>query len=82
MYAVYHLDLGLRRIAHDIHQRTRAAGQGTVGRCGSAMVLFDTLTVAAPGKAADVVAEAASSACTCTGRREHGRHQRGGGCHR
>ncbi|CEP25892.1 Glycine dehydrogenase [decarboxylating] (Glycine decarboxylase) (Glycine cleavage system P-protein) [Propionibacterium freudenreichii subsp. freudenreichii] len=60
MYAVYHGPSGLRRIAHDIHQRTRllAGALSAGGVKARHESFFDTLTVAAPGKAADVVARA------------------------
>lgn len=60
MYAVYHGPDGLRRIAQRTHDHaTRLA---TALRAGGAEVVndtwFDTLTVAVPGRAADVVAAA------------------------
>jgi glycine dehydrogenase len=61
MYAVYHGAEGLRGIARRVHQRTVALARG-VEAAGFALVhpeFFDTLVVAAPGRAAAIVAGAA-----------------------
>lgn len=60
MYAVYHGPQGLRKIAHDIHERTRLlAGalraRGLKARHDS---FFDTLTIPTDGRAKQIVAKA------------------------
>ena len=66
MYAVYHGPDGLTRIAEDVHGKARSLAQtlrsaGVDVREGS---FFDTLTVAVPGRAAEVVARALASGVT------------------
>ena len=59
-YAVYHGPDGLTAIARQIHDTTRGVA-GMLRAAGYALAgdtFFDTLTVAAPGRAADLVAEA------------------------
>ena len=68
MYAVYHGPQGLRRIATDIHELAARAA-ASLRKAGHEVLtesFFDTFTVAAPGRAADVVAAA----------RENGLHLR------
>lgn len=62
MYAVYHGPEGLAAIARRVHDRARAAEAGlaaagveTLGRA-----MFDTVTARVPGRAAEVVARAAT----------------------
>ncbi len=60
MYAVYHGPDGLRRIAEDIHERSRRLAGGLVA-AGAEIVhgsFFDTLTVRVTGRAEPVVAAA------------------------
>ena len=60
MYAVHHGPDGLRRIASEVAERTVRLGEG-LARRGHEVVhrsFFDTLTVRAPGRAAQVVAAA------------------------
>jgi glycine dehydrogenase len=63
MYAVYHGPAGVRRIAERVHRVTRILAAGLT-KLGYQMVhgsYFDTLTVSAPGRAADIVDEARSA---------------------
>jgi len=61
MYAVYHGPAGLARIASRVHAHATALAEGL--RIGGIEVetghFFDTITVRAPGRATEVVAEAA-----------------------
>jgi glycine dehydrogenase len=60
MYAVYHGPEGLRRIARTINERTRVLA-GVLAAGGFTPVhesFFDTLLVPAPGRAAQIVADA------------------------
>ncbi|HEY8822890.1 MAG TPA: aminomethyl-transferring glycine dehydrogenase [Dermatophilaceae bacterium] len=61
MYAVYHGPAGLARIASGVHEHAAALAKGL--RDGGIEVetehFFDTITVRVPGRAHDVVAEAA-----------------------
>jgi len=56
MYAVYHGAEGLRRIARDVARKTATLAGALDGVVGTDH--FDTLTVAVPGRAAEVVAAA------------------------
>jgi glycine dehydrogenase len=60
LYAVHHGPDGLARIASDVHQRTRrlAAALRAAGCELAGDSFFDTLTVVAPGRAAELVAAA------------------------
>jgi len=62
MYAVYHGPAGLARIARQVHGHAAALAQGL--RDGGIEVetqhFFDTITVRVPGRAAEVIAEAAA----------------------
>ncbi len=60
MYAVYHGPQGVRRIARRVHRVTRilAAGLARLGFDSVHESFFDTLTVRAPGRAADLLARA------------------------
>src|SRR4051812_43514276 len=60
MYAVYHGPAGLRAIASTVHQRARrlAAALTAGGLSVLHQEFFDTLTVQAPGRAAELVAAA------------------------
>jgi len=62
MYAVYHGPAGLARIASRVHAHAAALAEGL--RAGGIEVetehFFDTITVRAPGRATEVVAEAAA----------------------
>jgi glycine dehydrogenase len=62
MYAVYHGPAGLARIASRVHAHATALADGL--RAGGIEVetehFFDTITVRAPGRATEVVAEAAA----------------------
>ena len=62
MYAVYHGQDGLREIASRTHRMaaTLAAGLRSGGVTVQTPAFFDTLTVAVPGRAAEVVAAAAA----------------------
>jgi glycine dehydrogenase len=66
MYAVYHGPQGLKNIASRIHRLTAilAAGLRENGFELGDRAFFDTLTVAAPGRAADVVAAALDRSIT------------------
>jgi len=57
LYAAYHGPEGVRRIAERVHRLTRilAAGLKRLGFDPVHDVFFDTLTVSAPGRAADIV---------------------------
>ncbi len=60
MYAVYHGPHGLRSIADAIHEQARQLA-GALTKAGfelSSTDFFDTVTVSAPGRAADLVAKA------------------------
>jgi glycine dehydrogenase len=62
MYAVYHGPEGLREIAHRIHHRATALA-AALGAAGLEVVhqhYFDTLLVRAPGRASEVVEQAAA----------------------
>ena len=62
MYAVYHGPAGLARIASRVHAHAAALAEGL--RAGGIEVetehFFDTITVRAPGRATEVVAQAAA----------------------
>jgi len=59
MYAVYHGPQGLKSIARRVHDTTRSfAALLTAGGYDVGNSYFDTLTVAAPGRAAELVAAA------------------------
>jgi len=60
MYAVYHGPEGIRRIAERVHRLTRvlATGLSKLGFDPLHDAYFDTLTVSAPGRAADIIDEA------------------------
>ena len=62
MYAVYHGPVGLARIARRVHDHATALAQGL--RAGGVEVetehFFDTITARVPGRAHEVVAEAAA----------------------
>jgi glycine dehydrogenase len=62
MYAVYHGAEGLRGIARRVHDRTvdLAAGLQQAGLTLVHREFFDTVVVGVPGRAADVVADAAA----------------------
>ncbi len=62
MYAVYHGADGLRGIARSVHRRTTELARG-LEDAGFALLhrdFFDTLVVRAPGRAAEIVADARS----------------------
>lgn len=65
-YAVYHGPGGLRSIAAQVHRRARELAHDLAGSYQLAGELFfDTVTVRAPGRAAEIVGLARSSASTC-----------------
>jgi glycine dehydrogenase len=63
MYAVYHGPSGLRRIAQGVHSCARilARALAEAGLPVAAEHFFDTITVLAPGRAADLVASAGAA---------------------
>jgi glycine dehydrogenase len=63
MYAVYHGPAGLRGIARRVHRMATiyAAGLGAAGIDVPEQPFFDTVTVATPGRAAQIVANAVTA---------------------